>query len=209
MPSEHALLMRVLSALLSYPDEALRDALPEITEALHQSTVLDAPHRDALLALADGLGREALLEGQMRYVELFDHGRSTCLNLFEHVYGDSRERGEAMLALRARYEKCGLSQADYQLPDYLPVMLEYLSCCEPAEADSLIGECAHVLRRLGAALQHRQSAYVAVIAALLQATGQAPLDEGPAVVSREDLDREWEERPAFEKSNEIIASGEG
>lgn len=209
MLTDHAVLLRALAALLMYPDDALRDALPEVAAALRRGEALDHAQRQALLALATGLGQDDLLESQARYVDLFDHGRTTSLNLFEHVYGDSRERGAAMLELRERYRKIGLTQTDYQLPDYLPLMLEYLSCCEPAETQALLGDCAHVLRRLGAALRHRQSAYVSVISALLKMAGQAPIDDGPTVVSREDVDREWEERPAFETPDGIVASGGG
>ncbi|CAM5790721.1 nitrate reductase molybdenum cofactor assembly chaperone [Castellaniella caeni] len=208
MLTEHTALLRALSALLVYPDADLQAALPEIDAALRASPALHEAERQALMPLLDALAQDELLDSQMRYVDLFDHGRSTSLNLFEHVYGDSRARGEAMLALRERYAGVGLAQADYQLPDYLPLMLEYLSCSEPDETVALLGECAHVLRRLGAALRHRQSAYAAIIAALLQLAGQAPFEDGPTVVPREDIDREWEERPAFENSHEVIASGD-
>ncbi len=202
MTSEHATTLRALAALLAYPDEELRAALPEIAEALRAARGLDAARRDELLALAAELGQGEQLDAEARYVDLFDRGRSTSLNLFEHVHGDGRERGAAMLELRERYARIGLAQSGHELPDHLPVLLEYLSCCEPAETPELLGECAHVLRKLGNALAHRGSRYAAVPAALLALAGEEGLDPHTPVPPPEDLDASWEERPAFERPAE-------
>lgn len=198
MRDEHAITLRALAALLAYPDGELRAALPEIADALRAARGLDAQRRDELLALAGELGRGEQLDAEARYVELFDRGRSTSLNLFEHVHGDGRERGSAMLELRERYRRIGLEQSGHELPDHLPVLLEYLSCCEPAETPALLGECAHVLRKLGNALARRGSRYAAVPAALLALAGEEGLDPQAPVPPPEDIDKSWEERPAFE-----------
>src|SRR5690625_3220837 len=134
----------------------------------------------------------------LRYVDLFDRGRTTSLNLFEHVHGDGRQRGDAMLELRERYHRIGLEQSDYELPDHLPVMLEYLSCCEPDETPELLRECSLILRKLGNTLAKRNSRYAAVLAALLELAGEKGLDPSEPVPPPEDLDESWEERPAFE-----------
>ena len=193
----HATTLRALAALLAYPDDELRAALPEIAQALRAERRLKAQRQDELLALVDELGRGALLEVQARYVDRFDRGRATSLNLFEHVHGDDRQRGPAMLELLQRYQRVGLQLHGAELPDHLPVLLEYLSCCAPAETPRLIGECAHVLRALGAALLQRGSRYAAVPAALLALAGQKGLEPAPTAAAPEDLDRDWEERPAF------------
>lgn len=198
MPSAHATTLRALAALLAYPDAELRAALPEIAGAVRIARSFDTSCRDALLALTAELGQGELLDVEARYVELFDRGRSTSLNLFEHVHGDGRERGSAMLELRERYARIGLEQSNHELPDHLPVLLEYLSCCEPAEMPELLGECAHVLRKLGNALAKRGSRYAAVLAALLALAGEEGLDPQAPVPPPEDLDASWEERPAFE-----------
>ncbi|MBN9406368.1 MAG: nitrate reductase molybdenum cofactor assembly chaperone [Burkholderiales bacterium] len=195
----HATTLRALAALLAYPDEEQREALPEVAQALDAERRLDARRRSELLALVDELARGDLLDTQAHYVELFDRGRATSLNLFEHVHGDGGQRGPAMLELMQRYQRVGLQLRSAELPDHLPVVLEYLSCCEPAEAPRLLGECAHVLRALGEALAQRGSRYAAVPAALLALAGQPALAVAltPAPLP-EDPDRDWEERPAFE-----------
>lgn len=199
MRNEHATTLRALAALLTYPDAELRAALPEIAGALRDARGLDAERRSGLLALAKELGQGEQLDAEARYVDLFDRGRSTSLNLFEHVHGDGRERGSAMLELRERYQQVGLEQSGHELPDHLPVLLEYLSCCDPAETPELLGECAHVLRKLGNTLVHRGSRYAAVPAALLALAGEEGLDPHMPVPPPEDIDTSWEERPAFDQ----------
>ncbi|WHZ11298.1 MAG: Respiratory nitrate reductase delta chain [Burkholderiaceae bacterium] len=190
-------LLRALSALLGYPNAELRAALPEIVEAIREAHVLDAQHKSELIALADEIQSGDELEIESRYVDLFDRGRVTCLNLFEHVHGDGRQRGPAMLELRERYLAAGLQPATGELPDHLPVLLEYMSCCDLAETRDTIGEVAHILRKLGNALVQRHSRYAAIPAALLALGGEKGLDVHDPVPPPEDIDREWEEKPAF------------
>lgn len=204
MRNEHTAILRALAALLAYPDAELRAALPEIANILRIAKSFDAKLCDQLLALVDELGQGELLDAEARYVELFDRGRATSLNLFEHVHGDGRQRGPAMLELRERYQRIGLEQSSNELPDHLPVLLEYLSCCEADETPELLGECAHVLRKLGNSLNHRGSRYAAVLAALLALAGEEGLDPHAPPPPSEDLDRSWEERPAFEPLIEKI-----
>ncbi|MCE5233399.1 MAG: nitrate reductase molybdenum cofactor assembly chaperone [Mizugakiibacter sp.] len=197
MRTDHATLLRALSALLAYPDAELRAALPEIADAVRAARALDAGLRDDLLALADDIAGADALEAEARYVDLFDRGRTTSLNLFEHVHGDGRERGPAMLDLRQRYLDAGLEPRGGELPDHLPVLLEYLSCREPAETRETLADCAHILRALGNTLLRRDSRYAAVPAALLALADAAGLDPHAPTPPPEDLDRSWEERPAF------------
>ncbi|MBU6421353.1 MAG: nitrate reductase molybdenum cofactor assembly chaperone [Gammaproteobacteria bacterium] len=191
------LLLRALSALLTYPDGELRAALPEISAAIRDAQALDNRQKHELLALADEIAGSDPLAAEGRYVDLFDRGRATCLNLFEHVHGDGRERGPAMLELRQRYLDAGLEPTSGELPDHLPLLLEYLSCCQPAEIRATLGEIAHILRKLGNALLQRGSRYAAVMAALLTLGGEPGLDAHAPAPPPEDLDRAWEEQPAF------------
>src|SRR5699024_10257837 len=119
------------------------------------------------------------------------------LNLFEHVHGDGRMRGPAMLELRERYLEAEMVPISNELPDHLPLMLEYLSCQSLAETRSTIGEIAHILRQLGNTLLKRQSRYAAVMAAILAVGGEKGLDPNAAVPPPEDIDRDWEQKPAF------------
>ena len=194
------IVLRALGALLSYPREDLRRALPEIAELIRASPLIAARQREDLLALIDDLGNGDLLEAEERYVELFDRGRAVSLHLFEHLYGEGRDRGQAMVDLKNLYERGGYELSTRELPDYLPVVLEYLSCRDLREARELLSDCAHILRRIGQSLIARGSRYAAVLQALLVLAGEAVIDAAtvPCVTDRMDnLDRDWFEQPAF------------
>jgi len=191
--------LRALGALITYPKAELIAALPEIGAVLASSRLLPRAERERLDALiAEMRGADALdLEG--RYVETFDRGRAASLHLFEHIHGESRDRGTAMVELNMIYEAAGYRVAPKELPDYLPVVLEYLSCRSLAEARAMLGDCAHVLRSVGEALLRRGSSYAAVFAALLAVAQEQGLDESKAseAPAREAVDEDWAETPAF------------
>ncbi len=194
------LLLRALSALLSYPSRDMRQALPEIADVVRAASLLSSREQLALLDLIDVLGRGDLLEVEERYVDLFDRGRALSLHLFEHLHGDSRDRGEAMVDLKRIYERAGFELAARELPDYLPVVLEYLSCRNLAEARDMLADCAHILRTIGQSLIARGSPYAAVLQALLVIAGESPIDAArvpPVGDGIEALDRDWAEQPAF------------
>jgi nitrate reductase delta subunit len=194
------LVFKAFSAMLSYPSEDMRRALPEIAEIVRTAPLLDPPRRDDLLALIDELGDGDLLAVEERYVDLFDRGRALSLHLFEHLHGESRDRGEAMVELKRLYEQAGFDLTARELPDYLPVVLEYLSCRDLPEARDMLVDCAHILATIGRSLVARRSRYAAVLQALLVIAGERPIevDKVPPVRERmETLDREWAEQPAF------------
>jgi nitrate reductase delta subunit len=161
-----SLTYRALAILLRYPTEETRALLPAVREALDGDALLPPPIRRALARLVDDLAALDLYEAQERYVWLFDRTRSLSLNLYEHVHGESRDRGQAMVALLELYRSKGLELSANELPDHLPVFLEFLSTQPDAEAASLLGEASHVLTALGERLHKRQSAYRAVFGAL-------------------------------------------
>lgn len=192
--------LRALGALLTYPRDELRDALPEVAGLLRTSPLIAEPQRDALLGLVELLTDADPLWSEENYGELFDHGRATSLHLFEHVHGDTRARGDAMVELKAIYARAGFALTANELPDYLPVVLEYLSWRDRDEMRAMLGDCAHILRGIGEALIQRGSLYCAVFEALLAIAGQSGLDRKAAVrraAEPDDLDREWIEQPAF------------
>ena len=192
--------LRALGALITYPRAELLAALPEIASVLADSQLVPPAERQRLAALIEEMrGADALdLEG--RYVELFDRGRSTSLNLFEHVHGESRDRGAAMVELCGVYARAGYRVAAHELPDYLPVVLEYLSCRSVGEARAMLGDCGHVMRDIGEALLRRGSRYAAVFEALLAVAHEPGLDWSKAgeAPRHEPLDEDWAEKPAFE-----------
>ncbi len=123
--------LRVLSALLRYPDEAVQQAAPILSALLAEEALLAPEQRAALAPLIERLADDDLLDLQEAYVALFDRGRALSLHLFEHVHGESRDRGQAMVDLRDRYVAQGLEITAKELPDYLPLFLEYLSVLSP------------------------------------------------------------------------------
>jgi len=188
--------LRVLAALLAYPDAQLRDDLAEMSTLLHAERALSAPRRAELDALMEAIRLAEPLRNEADYVELFDRGRATSLHLFEHVHGDSRERGPAMIDLGLTYEKAGLSLKEGELPDYLPAVLEFVSTQPPREAKAFLGEMSHIFNAILSALQHQQSAYASVLAALLELAGEAT--RPVARVVEEPLDESWAEPVVFD-----------
>jgi nitrate reductase delta subunit len=191
--------LRALAHLLCYPRAELRAALPQLHGALVDEGALSAQRLKGLKALIDSIALRDGLEVEAEYVELFDRGRATSLHLFEHVHGDSRDRGQAMVDLLKTYEQGGLYldpvQVEGELPDYLPVVLEFVSTLGPAQRVGFMGEIAHILNAVHAALIKRQSPYAHVLAAALE-IGQQPI-EAVEVPADEALDAAWAEPEAF------------
>jgi len=187
-----------LSALLSYPESELIDALPEISAALEDEAMPPRGIRREIAEFVAELASGDRYDLQERYVSLFDRSRALSLHLFEHVHGESRDRGQAMVDLLATYARRGVRVVDSELPDYLPAFLEFLSLASPDEARSLLGETADILRGVGDRLAARGSRYSAVFAALLAIAGEPGLTKKLAQESSrsEDLtalDREWKD----------------
>ena len=187
--------LRVLGALLSYPAAGIRAHFVEMRDILRTEGALNDARRTEIEALIDALAHRDALEVEAAYVELFDRGRGTSLHLFEHVHGDSRDRGPAMVDLAKTYEQAGLYLAEGELPDYLPAVLEFVSTQPPREAVAFLGETAHILTAIFSALQARQSAYASVLGALLELAGEKA--QAVAPVAEESLDESWEEPPVF------------
>ena len=186
--------LKAIALLLSYPTEATVEALPELHAALG-----DAPG----LAPLFGLLALDLFDAQESYVETFDRGRRTSLNLFEHVHGESRDRGQAMVDLLRVYEDAGLAMTVRQLPDYLPVFLDFASTRSAPEARAHLQEVAPLLADIGEGLARRMSPWKPLIDILLKLAGQASVPDREAPVDDEEqtpaaLDAAWESAPAFD-----------
>ena len=190
-------LYKSLSALLGYPDGALRAALPEIAAEIGGSGKLP---KNVKAGLADLIGSMAAADPydlEAGYVELFDRGRSTSLHLFEHVHGESRDRGQAMVSLQQTYAQAGLELGQHELPDYLPAMLEYMALAPGEGPREMLRDCAHIVRTVGEALASRGSGYVDVMDALLALAGEPCVDRAgkPRPQPERALDEEWAEEP--------------
>ena len=196
--------LKALSVLLTYPTADLQQAAGEIGEAIDAERLVPARIRDQLRTLLSELAGGDLYDLQERYVLLFDRTRSLSLHLFEHVHGDSRDRGQAMIDLKAQYEHAGLAMTTAELPDFLPLFLEYLATRPIAEACESLGQPAHIFAALAERLRKRQSAYEAVFRALVALAAAKPNDDEVSVLlSLPDpdasdlaaLDAAWEDEP--------------
>ncbi len=187
--------LRALARLLAYPDAQLRTELPALVEAIDQEAALPTARCAELRALVSTLQHKATLDVEADYVETFDRGRATSLHLFEHVHGDSRERGPAMIDLVQTYEKAGLFLGADELPDHLCVVLEFASTQPPALAKSFLGEMAHILNAVFSALLKRGSPYAAVLAAVLELAGHKA--QAVPFEADEAMDDSWAEPEAF------------
>jgi nitrate reductase delta subunit len=187
---------RVLARLLGYPDAEMRAHLPALREALRGEGALGDARLAELEALMDSMASAGALDTEAAYVQLFDRGRATSLHLFEHVHGDSRERGPAMIDLARTYDQAGLYLAPGELPDYLPAILEFASTLPPREARAFLGEMAHIFNALFSALRERRSAYASVLGALLELAGEKA--QPVTLEPEEPLDASWSEPPAFD-----------
>ena len=193
-PMSHSL--RVLAVLLGYPNVEMLEHIPEMRELLRDERAISPSRLSELDALMQTLLRTDPLELEAEYVALFDRGRATSLHLFEHVHGDSRERGPAMIDLGQTYEKAGLVLAEGELPDYLPAVLEFVSTQPPREARAFLGEMSHIFNAIFGALQHHGSAYASVLGALIELAGEkAKAVTPPAELP---LDEAWAEPVVFD-----------
>ncbi|MGS4945264.1 nitrate reductase molybdenum cofactor assembly chaperone [Meridianimarinicoccus sp. RP-17] len=194
--------LKALSLTLSYPTAELQRAMPDIGAVFHADRRINPDTQLALQTLTGRLGMGDLYDLQESYVMLFDRSRTLSLNLFEHVHGESRDRGGAMVSLIETYRAGGVEPATTELPDHLPVLLEFLSTRPWAEAQDILADAAHILTAIDARLVRRGSGYAAVFAALAQLAGAsaepqalaemlAVPDDDPTDL--EALDAVWEE----------------
>ncbi|QFU00210.1 Nitrate reductase molybdenum cofactor assembly chaperone NarJ [Halomonas sp. THAF5a] len=193
--------LRVLARLLDYPTTELQASVPEMIEILDAERRLPAACRAALMEWCQRTLEADLMDLQAEYVALFDRGRNTSLLLFEHVHGESRDRGQAMVDLMAEYTAAGFELDAHELPDYLPLFLEYLSTRDEAEIGRWLGEIRHILALLTARLEERDADHALVPLALLALIGaegevdahrQTAQEEAPDYTA-EALDQVWEE----------------
>ena len=163
--------LKAMSLLLSYPTAELQSAMPEIGGVLAAETRLTAAARRDLRPLVEALVGRDLYDLQEDYVMLFDRSRTLSLNLFEHVHGESRDRGEAMVSLVETYRDGGFDPISTDLPDHLPVLLEFLATRPAPEAREMLADAAHIFTTLAKRLEKRDSPYAAIFAALRQMSG--------------------------------------
>jgi nitrate reductase delta subunit len=197
---------KALGLLLSYPSAEVAEVAPAAVEAIAAEGLLPGMLVSQLETFARELASEDRFDLEGRYHQLFDRSRSLSLNLFEHVHGESRDRGQAMVELVGLYETHGYLLDARELPDYLPLFLEFLSSRPLDEARALLGEAGHVVAALAERLKKRRSPYqwpMLGLAHLAVEANQAALQALLAQAEDdpddlEELDRIWaEEAVAF------------
>jgi nitrate reductase delta subunit len=196
---------KVLGLLMSYPKPEWVSHLEECKLLLTEENFLPRKQLKAVMAFIEMLETADLYSVQEEYVATFDRGRSHSLHLFEHIYGESRDRGQAMVNLIDAYEEKGLFIDQAELPDYVPLFLEFLSLCPVDEALELLGEPIDIMATIAARLQERDSSWAALFAAVVALSKVKPnrdrinevLAQGQEDTSLEALDKEWEEAAAF------------
>lgn len=193
---------KVLSALLTYPSREMIAVVPEFGAVLDSENLVPAAQRRALDALIEEIASGELYDLQESYGLLFDRSRALALHLFEHVHGESRDRGQAMVDLRTLYEDAGFAIAANELPDFVPLFLEFLSTQPVTAARDLLAQPAHILAAMAERLGRRKSSYKAIFDALVAIVAEAPqraiVDEllkgpDPDPMDFAVLDAAWEE----------------
>ncbi|MGJ8527176.1 nitrate reductase molybdenum cofactor assembly chaperone [Maritalea sp.] len=158
--------LKIISTLLSYPSKELQAARLELKAAVLEDGLTGAPEKALLNELIDDITTRDVYEAQERYVELFDRTRTLSLHLFEHVHGESRDRGQAMVDLKQMYEDQGFELAVTDLPDFLPMFIEFASIQIENEREELLGQTVHILSALRQRLKKKKSIYANAFQAL-------------------------------------------
>ncbi|GAN67760.1 nitrate reductase molybdenum cofactor assembly chaperone [Acetobacter orleanensis] len=202
-------LCQISAILLRYPDELIKQESSELG-TLVSSSDLTVEEKKAFEDICDFLRVTPLLDAQSQYVQLFDMSPSLSLYLFQHVHGDSRMRGQAMVDLLEDYRAAGLDMKGNELPDFLPAYLEYASLCEPEKTRDLLAEIVDILAVLRDRLQARQSVYSGLFRVLQNASGRVPdkeivhahLRDTAMMDDPATLDARYEEKPVtFENAS--------
>lgn len=221
-------ILNVISALIDYPTEELYNASEEIKQIIKNNSLLNADDKAGLLGFVDGRKAMDLLDWQSDYDALFERGRSLSLLIFEHIHGESRDRGQAMIDLIAQYKEAGLDLNARELPDYIPLFLEFVST-QVTENNAVMNydnvrswlqDVSHIFALLKVRLAQRSCDYEALFTALVSLSGaEISFDDLAAQVkgekrddTKEAIDKVWEEEmvkfgPDSEQAADASACG--
>ena len=160
----------ILSRLLDYPDQELKDNIATIEEALQQERV-DEDEQHVLSTFLQQVKNESLLQMQQDYVQTFDMVPEHSLHLTHHLFGDDRGRGPALVDLGEHYKGMGMELKSGEIPDYLPLILEYVATLDEMGARVFLADAAKVLTVVAANLEKAKSPYAPLIR-LIENRGQ-------------------------------------
>ncbi len=199
--------LKIISLLLTYPRQEWVGDCGAMLEIIKEENWLPEEGQKNLSALIAYLQETDILDLQEGYVDLFDRTSSLSLHLFEHIHGDSRDRGAALVDLSDVYAEEGFDVTGGETPDYLPLFLEFLSLIEPEKAGEYLGDVVNVIGIISERLEKRESPYGRAFEALIEMGAIKPDKEAIAKAlevadgtasSLDDMDEAWEERPAFD-----------
>ena len=197
---------KILGLLLTYPEGTVYSASNELLQQLRYEAILPEKQIKKIEQFLSLQKSSSLIECQEDYVKTFDQGRAHCLHLFEHIHGESRERGQAMVDLVDTYAARGLQINNGELPDYLPLFLEYLSYCPAKDAGHLLGEAIDVISIIDIKLKKCNSPYAVIFSSIVALSSIKPdkLKVSAALENAckdpetlEELDEQWKEAAAF------------
>ena len=208
------LILKVISRLLDYPSEALFNASGELIEVVKSEKSISEDNKKSLISFIETLSARNIYDAQESYDLLFDRGRSLSLLLFEHVHGESRDRGQAMVDLMNVYNTNGFEVESSQLPDYIPLYLEFLSEQDNDFAEEWLGDICHLMTMLSERLIGRECPYSVLFDTLIELSGlEVNREEVAVAVKKEErddtieaIDKEWEDKEI--KFGDPIQSGE-
>jgi nitrate reductase delta subunit len=194
---------RVLSELLKYPAPELKSEAAEAERIVREEGLLTEENLNGVCGFLQHLRETPQLDMEAAYLEAFEHGRSTSLYLFEHIHGESRDRGHAMVKLLMRYRAHGLHVNRNELPDYLPLFLEFLSTRSAAEARKHLTEIVDIIALIGDRLSRRGGVHAPLLTAIASLANnygdRAELASAIQTEDRDDtpaaLDKAWEDAP--------------
>ena len=195
---------KAIGALLDYPTPELQTAADEIEQALAEERAIPAAEFDGVRAMIERLRRTDIMDAQEYWIGLFDRSKRLALHLYEHSYGESRDRGQAMVNLALTYRMNGFELNAAEMPDYLPLFLEFLSVIPEVHARRYLTDAIGIIEALRIRVEERDSTYAALLGALVTlALREADAAEVEAILAEEprdpadleELDKEWAEEP--------------
>lgn len=194
-------ILKAIAVLMDYPTQDLINHEADLLAVIDQDTHLSTASKQALFAFIEERFAMNLLDWQSDYDSLFERGRNLSLLLFEHVHGESRDRGQAMVDLIEQYKAAGLEIGIKELPDYIPLFLEFVSTQDPADAKAWLMDVSHIIALLQTRLEERCERYSSLFNALMDfSQAEVDMDEIQSVVAKEErddtneaIDKVWEE----------------
>lgn len=155
----------IISSLLLYPNEEWMSELPDICSLI--TSLKDLELKEKINSFVRSVQKKGIIALEQEYIETFDFGNNTNLYITYDKYGEQRERGQALLSLKQLYESEGCEVIEQELPDYLPLVLEFLSVASEENTHKLIYSLGPVIEIISENLNKTKSDYAILMDSLL------------------------------------------